>query len=112
MKAFPFYLDGVAKDWLYLQSTLLNTWGDMEMRFLEKFFPASRTTSIKKEICGIRQHNVILMEKRMIDAISGGVLMDKTLIGSATSRVVNKVVTGDNQRLENKITNLTSLIRH
>ncbi|RDX88434.1 hypothetical protein CR513_29975, partial [Mucuna pruriens] len=35
---------------------LFNTWGDMKRTFLEKFFPASRTASIRKEICGIRQH--------------------------------------------------------
>ncbi|RDX71951.1 hypothetical protein CR513_48637, partial [Mucuna pruriens] len=56
MKAFPFSLDGAAKDWLYLQPTLFNTWGDMKWTFLEKFFPASRTATIRKEICGIRQH--------------------------------------------------------
>ncbi|RDX95140.1 hypothetical protein CR513_22377, partial [Mucuna pruriens] len=27
MKAFPFSLDGAAKDWLYLQPVLFNTWG-------------------------------------------------------------------------------------
>ncbi|RDY00060.1 hypothetical protein CR513_16797, partial [Mucuna pruriens] len=31
--------------------------GDMKRMFLEKFFPASRTTTIRKEICGIRQHS-------------------------------------------------------
>ncbi|RDX91072.1 hypothetical protein CR513_27001, partial [Mucuna pruriens] len=35
---------------------LFNTWGDMKRMFLEKFFPTSRTTTIRKEICGIRQH--------------------------------------------------------
>ncbi|RDX80474.1 hypothetical protein CR513_38970, partial [Mucuna pruriens] len=54
--AFPFSLDGATKDWLYLQPVLFNTWGDMKRTFLEKFFPASRTTSIRKDICGIRQH--------------------------------------------------------
>ncbi|RDY03678.1 hypothetical protein CR513_12711, partial [Mucuna pruriens] len=29
----------------------------MKRMFLEKFFPASKTTSIRKEIYGIRQHN-------------------------------------------------------
>ncbi|RDX97742.1 hypothetical protein CR513_19452, partial [Mucuna pruriens] len=62
MKAFPFSLDGVAKDWQYLQLVLFNTWGDMKHMFLEKFFqeiffPASRTATIKKEICGIRKHS-------------------------------------------------------
>ncbi|RDY00446.1 hypothetical protein CR513_16374, partial [Mucuna pruriens] len=57
MKAFPFSLDGAAKYWLCLQPVLFNTWGDMKRMFLEKFFPASRTTTIRKEICGIRQHS-------------------------------------------------------
>ncbi|RDY12957.1 hypothetical protein CR513_02179, partial [Mucuna pruriens] len=113
MKAFPFSLDGAAKDWLYLQPVLFNTWGDMKRTFLEKFFPASRTASIRKEICGIRQHTgetlheywerfnklcatcphhqiseqlliqyfyegLSLMDRSMIDAASGGALMDKT----------------------------------
>ncbi|RDX96201.1 hypothetical protein CR513_21176, partial [Mucuna pruriens] len=56
MKAFPFSLDGATKDRLYLQPVLFNTWGDMKRVFLEKFFLASRTATIKKEICGIRQH--------------------------------------------------------
>ncbi|RDX74416.1 hypothetical protein CR513_45841, partial [Mucuna pruriens] len=29
---------------------LFNTWGDMKRMFLEKFFLASRTTTIKKEM--------------------------------------------------------------
>ncbi|RDX94159.1 hypothetical protein CR513_23484, partial [Mucuna pruriens] len=57
MKAFPFSLDGAAKDWLYLQLILFNTWGDMKRMFLEKFFLVSRTATIRKEICGIRQHS-------------------------------------------------------
>ncbi|RDX87051.1 hypothetical protein CR513_31531, partial [Mucuna pruriens] len=113
MKVFPFSLDGAAKDWLYLQLVLFNTWGEMKRTFLEKFFPASRTASIRKEICGIRQHTgetlheywerfnklcatcphhqiseqlliqyfyegLSMMDKSMIDAASGGALMDKT----------------------------------
>ena len=38
MKAFPFSLDGVAKDWLYPQPNPINTWIDMKRRLLEKFF--------------------------------------------------------------------------
>ncbi|RDX87589.1 putative mitochondrial protein, partial [Mucuna pruriens] len=57
MKALPFSLDGAAKDWLYLQAVLFNSWGDMKCMFLEKFFLASRTTTIRKEICGIRKHS-------------------------------------------------------
>ena len=46
LKAFPFSMDGVAKDWLYLQLDTINTLNDMKRRFLEKLFPASKTTSI------------------------------------------------------------------
>ncbi|RDY12950.1 hypothetical protein CR513_02190, partial [Mucuna pruriens] len=118
MKVFPFSLDGAAKDWLYLKPTLFNTWGDMKRIFLEIFFLMSRTTTIRKEICRIRQHTgetlheywerfnklcatcphhqiseqlliqyfyegLSMMDKSMIDAASGGDLMDKTL---ATTR--------------------------
>jgi len=56
LRAFPFSLDGGAKDWLYyLQPASINNWNDMKRFFLEKFFPASRATAIRKEICGIRQ---------------------------------------------------------
>ncbi|RDY06828.1 hypothetical protein CR513_09130, partial [Mucuna pruriens] len=100
MKVFPFSLDGAAKDWLYLQPVLFNTWGDMKCMFLEKFFLASRTVTIRKEICGLRQHSrktlheywerfnsfvphyfyegLTMMDQSMIDVVSGRALMDKT----------------------------------
>ncbi|RDX78133.1 hypothetical protein CR513_41640, partial [Mucuna pruriens] len=40
-----------------LAPILFNTWGDMKHMFMEKFFPASQTTTIRKEIYGIRQHS-------------------------------------------------------
>ena len=55
MKAFPFSLNGAAKDWLYLQPAPITTWNEMKRRFLEKNFPTSRTAAIRKEISGIRQ---------------------------------------------------------
>ncbi|RDY12443.1 hypothetical protein CR513_02763, partial [Mucuna pruriens] len=165
MKAFPFSLDGVAKDWLYLQPVLFNTWGDMKRMFLEKFFSASRIVTIRKEMCGIRQHygetlheywerfnklcvtcphhqineqlliqyfyeGLTLMDHSMIDATSGGALMDKTptaarhlifnmasntqqfgIRGASQSRMVNEIGAVDNLRLENQLTKSTSLVR-
>ncbi|RDX65427.1 hypothetical protein CR513_55912, partial [Mucuna pruriens] len=63
IKAFPFSLDGAATDWLYLLPVMCNTWGDMKCLFLEKFFPASKTAVIRKEICGIRQHSGEILHK-------------------------------------------------
>ncbi|XP_020209430.1 uncharacterized protein LOC109794391, partial [Cajanus cajan] len=56
LKAFPHSLEGVAKDWLYyLAPRSITSWDDLKRMFLEKFFPASRTTAIRKDISGIRQ---------------------------------------------------------
>ncbi|XP_020232907.1 uncharacterized protein LOC109813181 [Cajanus cajan] len=56
LKAFPHSLEGVAKDLLYyLAPRSITSWDDLKRMFLEKFFPASRTTAIRKDISGIRQ---------------------------------------------------------
>ncbi|KAL0394597.1 UNVERIFIED_CONTAM: hypothetical protein Slati_4425900 [Sesamum latifolium] len=56
LKTFPFSLTDQAKGWLYfLPSGCITTWNDVKMQFLEKYFPASRATKIRKEISGIRQ---------------------------------------------------------
>jgi len=58
LKAFPFSLQDAAKDWLYYLSTrLVTSWEELEKMFLKKFFLTSKVTSIRKEICGIRQHD-------------------------------------------------------
>ena len=58
LRAFPFSLANSAKEWLYyLPSETITTWNEMKRLFLEKYFPASRATLIRKEICGIRQYN-------------------------------------------------------
>ncbi|RDX73284.1 hypothetical protein CR513_47133, partial [Mucuna pruriens] len=72
----------------------------MKHMFLEKFFPASRTTTIRKEICNtLARHymnigkgstsfvphihitrstsSLMMMDRSMIDTASGGTLMDK-----------------------------------
>jgi len=53
LKAFPHSLE---KDWLYyLAPRSIFSWDDLKRVFLEKFFPTSRTTAIRKDISGIRQ---------------------------------------------------------
>ncbi|XP_022861651.1 uncharacterized protein LOC111382023 [Olea europaea var. sylvestris] len=79
-----------AKDWFYyLQSRSVTTWEEMKMMFLEKYFPASRAANIKKEICEVRQDNRESLheywerfKKLMVDAASGGVLVDETPEGA------------------------------
>nr|XP_027099083.1 uncharacterized protein LOC113718373 [Coffea arabica] len=57
MRAFPFFLKDSAKDWLYyLPPGSITTWDQLKKKFLDKYFPASRAASLRKEICGIKQH--------------------------------------------------------
>ncbi|RDY08770.1 hypothetical protein CR513_06949, partial [Mucuna pruriens] len=53
----PMRSQGILEDYIKMKSILFNTWGDMKRMFLDKFFLASRTTTIRKEICGIRQYS-------------------------------------------------------
>ena len=131
----------------------------MKKQFLEKFFLASRATSIRKEICGIKQQSgeslhefkklcvsyphhqiseqlliqyfyegLLPMERNMIDAASGGALVEKTpkaarvLIANMASNSQQFGVWPDySQRrmnevnvssLEKRLDDLTSLVRH
>ena len=56
LRAFPFSLADNAKEWLYyLPSSTITTWNSIKKAFLEKYFPTSKATIIRKEICAIRQ---------------------------------------------------------
>ncbi|XP_016704294.2 uncharacterized protein [Gossypium hirsutum] len=80
LRAFPFSLQGLAKDWLYyMPPGSFTTWIGLHKAFLEKYFSASRIGSIRKEICGIKQLVGLTPQDRgMIDTASGGALVDKT----------------------------------
>ncbi|XP_026383476.1 uncharacterized protein LOC113278974 [Papaver somniferum] len=56
LRAFPFSLLDTAKEWFYsLAAGSITTWIGMKKLFLEKYFPASKVATIRKEICGIVQ---------------------------------------------------------
>ncbi|XP_065634275.1 uncharacterized protein LOC136069533 [Quercus suber] len=163
LRAFPFSLKDLAKDWLYyLPSRSIKTWNEMKSLFLEKYFPVSRAANIRKEICGVRQHNgeslheywerfkklcascphhqisdqlliqyfyegLLPTNKSMIDAASGGALVDKTP-EAARNLIVNMAVNSQQfgtrldppskhvnevniSSLKQQIASLTSLVR-
>nr|XP_027103201.1 uncharacterized protein LOC113724507 [Coffea arabica] len=87
LKTFPFSLKDAVKNWLYyLPAGSITTWAQLKKKFLEKFFPASRATSLKKEICNIKQYPgeslydywEMSTDRSIIDAASGGALANKT----------------------------------
>ncbi|RDY05733.1 hypothetical protein CR513_10403, partial [Mucuna pruriens] len=51
----------------------------MKHTFLEKFFPASRTTTIRKEICGIRQHTGETLHEYWESMIDAAVIIANNL---------------------------------
>jgi len=58
LKAFPHSLEGNVKDWLYYLATRsITSLDDLKKLFLVKFFPVSKTTTIRKEIHGIKQQS-------------------------------------------------------
>ena len=57
MRAFPFTLQGAAQDWWYYLSARITNWETIERLFLEKYFPASRLSAIRREIQDIRQRD-------------------------------------------------------
>ena len=166
LRAFPFSLKDEAKEWLYyLPPGTVETWATMKTMFQERYFPASKVGSIRKEICGIRQvtgeslyaywerckrlcascphhqiseqlliqyfyEGLLPLDRSMIDAASGGALVDKTpseakdLIANmaansqqfgirqdiASTRKVNEVQTNDSQ-LGQQLAQLTTVVQ-
>ncbi|KAL0434287.1 UNVERIFIED_CONTAM: hypothetical protein Slati_2763000 [Sesamum latifolium] len=56
LRVLPFSLGEKAKDWLYsLPSGSIISWNELKKQFLENYFPASRTITIRKKISGIHQ---------------------------------------------------------
>ncbi|KAF7831671.1 DNA-directed DNA polymerase [Senna tora] len=58
LRAFPFSLDGAAKEWLfYLPAGSVTSWEEMMRLFLDRYFPSSRVINVRRDICGIKQKN-------------------------------------------------------
>ncbi|GJW61683.1 reverse transcriptase domain-containing protein [Tanacetum coccineum] len=53
---FPFSLDGVAKTWLDKEPpNFILSWDDLVSKFINFFFPPSKTTNLRNEITNFRQ---------------------------------------------------------
>ncbi|XP_040952357.1 uncharacterized protein [Gossypium hirsutum] len=128
LRAFPFSLQGLAKDWLYyMPPGSFTTWTGLHKAFHEKYFPALRIGSIRKEICGIKQLVGLTPQDRgMIDAASGGALLDKTpeqaqnlianmaqntqQFGLKRSDLGKRMDEGQSSMIEAQLANLTAMV--
>ncbi|GJW73752.1 reverse transcriptase domain-containing protein [Tanacetum coccineum] len=53
---FPFSLEGAARIWLEKEPPWsIETWDDLVTKFINKFFPPSKTTNLRNEITRFRQ---------------------------------------------------------
>ncbi|GJV29704.1 reverse transcriptase domain-containing protein [Tanacetum coccineum] len=53
---FPFSLEGAARIWLKKEPPrLIQTWDDLVSKFINKFFPPSKTTNLRNEITRFQQ---------------------------------------------------------
>nr|GEU41731.1 reverse transcriptase domain-containing protein [Tanacetum cinerariifolium] len=53
---FPFSLEGAAQIWLEKEPTRsIFTWDDLVLKFINQFFPPSKTTSLRNEITNFQQ---------------------------------------------------------
>ena len=58
MRAFPFSLKSAAKDWLHeLPPSSITSWHSMKKAFLEKYYPATLSSALKKEIDNCMQRD-------------------------------------------------------
>jgi len=56
LRLFPFTLTSRARDWLLsLPSGTIQTWEELELKFLEKYFPMSKYWDKKMEISNFKQ---------------------------------------------------------
>ncbi|XP_014502925.1 uncharacterized protein LOC106763233 [Vigna radiata var. radiata] len=54
-KAFPLSLQDNARHWMIYQQQPFGSWQEMQLRFLNRFFPASRVSHFRRQICTIEQ---------------------------------------------------------
>ncbi|KAK8624403.1 hypothetical protein V6N13_065748 [Hibiscus sabdariffa] len=87
LRAFPFSLSGIAKEWrFYLPTNSITTWTDLNSKFLDRFFPVAKVSQIRRSILGIKQkHEESLYEyweqyKKLCASCPQHGLSDHTLI--------------------------------
>ena len=115
----------MAKDWsYYLAPRSISSWDDLKRVFLEKFFPASRTIGIRKDISGIRQlsgeslyeywerfkklcascpHHQISKQLLLQYFYEGLSNMDKSMIDAASGRALGDITPAEARNLIEKM---------
>ncbi|GJZ33869.1 reverse transcriptase domain-containing protein [Tanacetum coccineum] len=63
---FPFSLEGAARIWLEKEPPRsIQTWDDLVSKFINKFFPPSKTTNLRNEITRFQQRFDLITEEKL-----------------------------------------------
>nr|GEU42829.1 reverse transcriptase domain-containing protein [Tanacetum cinerariifolium] len=75
---FPFSLEGAARIWLEEEPPRsIFTWDDLVSKFINQFFPPSKTTNLHNEITNFQQHFDESFNQDSLNFAAGGNFLDK-----------------------------------
>nr|GEU62134.1 hypothetical protein [Tanacetum cinerariifolium] len=75
---FPFSLEGAARIWLEKEPPrLIFTWDDLVLKFINQFFPPSKTTNLRNEITNFQQRFDESFNQDSLNSPAGGNFLDK-----------------------------------
>nr|GEV91486.1 reverse transcriptase domain-containing protein [Tanacetum cinerariifolium] len=109
---FPFSLEGAARTWLEKEPPRsIHTWEDLVSKFVNYFFPPSKTTNLKNDITNFQQriasNRYILQDS--LNAAAGGNLLNLTPRDALTIiKNKSKVRTSKNKPIVSKVSTTTS----
>nr|GEX03676.1 hypothetical protein [Tanacetum cinerariifolium] len=75
---FPFSLEGAARIWLEIEPPRsIFTWDDLVSKFINQFFPPSKTTNLRNEITNFQQRFDESFNQDSLNSAAGGNFLDK-----------------------------------
>nr|GEY65044.1 reverse transcriptase domain-containing protein [Tanacetum cinerariifolium] len=75
---FPFSLEGAARIWLEKEPPRsIFTWDDLVSKFINQFFPPSKTTNLRNEITNFQQRFDESFNQHSLNSAAGGNFLDK-----------------------------------
>ncbi|GKE71439.1 reverse transcriptase domain-containing protein [Tanacetum coccineum] len=88
---FPFSLKGAARIWLEKETPRsIHTWEDLVSKFVNYFFPPSKTTNLKNDITNFQQRNKPVVSKVSTTTSSPSPSPDVTALTEIVKEFMNK----------------------
>ncbi|GJY49992.1 reverse transcriptase domain-containing protein [Tanacetum coccineum] len=86
---FPFSLEGAARIWLEKEPPRsIQTWDDLVAKFINQFFPPSKTTNLRNEITNFKQKLISLVELGSIQRSSSSNVRHHGNLGASPTLIL------------------------